>query len=296
MFNKKLAPLMEELSAALDAYWRDPGSVPELSEWTPAYRLRWPGNVNPDCTAAARCGDCRKDVCAQQAHEKWARRSFQPRTRWDGWSRDEVDLVRRMAGDFPPSEILAALHAECGTKRTTSGLNCMAFARSIRLGRRGYGTNELAGFFGVSLDLVVDWIHRGRLRATQWHGRQWSYKPVTEGKKPYIVSREDAEAFIRGYPWLYDFGLTDPAHPLYAVAQAANRGERWLGAKQMAELLGLSEQHTGELARRGILRCERRGTVLMFRESDTREFRDLLARRKAAHQDFLRGMRRRIAA
>ncbi len=112
------------------------------------------------------------------------------------------------------------------------------------------------------------------------------------------MSRPAVETFVRSKPWLYDFGIMDSSHPLYPVAQVANRGERWVGTKELAKLLGLrSTQYVSDLAVRGVLPCEFRGTIALFRETDVREMREILQARREARIARLRlGPVRRVAA
>ncbi len=258
-------------------------------------QYRWRGNINPACHRGYRCGECVKDKSAESARQKWANGAFLRGTqnRYNNWSKQEIELVRHKAGTARPLEIIEALRTKCRSERSLPALKKVAWVHGIPLGRAGYGMFELGRFFGVNPDTVRFWIESGVLEATRWGVL------ATTTRGAWSVSRPAVETFIRTRPWLYDFGVMDRSHPLYAVAAVANRGERWVGTKELAKLLGLrSTQYVSDLAVRGVLPCEFRGTIALFRETDVREMREIMQTRREAHLARLRmgPVRRAIAA
>ncbi len=102
-------------------------------------QYRWKGNINPACHRLFRCGECVKDKSAESARQKWADGTFLRGrlNRYDNWSKQEIELVRRMAGAARPFEILEALRAQCRTARSLPALKKAAWVHDIPLGRAG---------------------------------------------------------------------------------------------------------------------------------------------------------------
>jgi len=223
----------------------------------------------PWCVDGNRCGNCLKDRMREHALQRWARGIFPGTVRSDAWTLDEIEFVERRAGHIPMQQIEAELRESGISPRPRSiyAIRNALHERGVSWSATAYRTSEVAAFLGIDQCTAQALIARGYLKAdrrTRETNAYWRIKP------------EALNEFLRAYPWMYDMRALDKRHAAYIVAVAANRGEQWLTAKQLATLLGRYRSRVRQLAADGVFKAERRWREWMFRASLLPEYRAAL--------------------
>lgn len=190
------------------------------------------------------------------------------RRRWL-WRPDEDALIRDTAG-YRTAESIAA---ELG--RTPAAVSARAAVLGVHWwspdGRRvniGFTGTQIARILGRSCSkAVADWIEKGYLVASRRAPRlgEHNYKIA------YRVLPDALRNFLRDYPWLYDRDrIADKGWRAYVRANVPH--ERWIGTREAARLLFMTEAGVGIAIRKGDLRAEKVGPNWVISESGIRAY------------------------
>lgn len=185
------------------------------------------------------------------------------------WSPEEDALIRDTAG-YRTAE---SIGAELGrTAAAVSGRASIIGANWWRPDRRrvniGFTGTQVARLLGVPCSkTIAEWIDKGYLPASRRAPRlgEHSYKVA------YRVMPDALRAFLRDYPWLYDRGrIADRGWAAYVRSNVPH--ERWMGTREAARLLYMTEAGVGIAIRKGDLRAEKIGANWVIPESAIRAY------------------------
>jgi hypothetical protein len=185
------------------------------------------------------------------------------------WSPDEDALIRDTAGYRTAESIGAELGrtpAAVSDRASIIGANWWRpDQRRVNIGFTG---TQVARMLGVPCSkTIAEWIDKGYLPASRRAPRlgEHNYKVA------YRVMPDALRAFLRDYPWLYDRDrIADKGWAAYVGANVPR--ERWMGTREAAQLLCMTEANVGKAIRQGDLRAEKVGPNWVITEAAIRAY------------------------
>jgi hypothetical protein len=208
----------------------------------------------------------------------------------DCWTPAEDRLLRELAGTLPMPVLAARLERDTGYPRTEAAIRIRCKRLGISAYARCMTMREVEHVFGTSHRTVrMHWIATGLLVARRWGGRG-----PNEG---WWIERTDVEAFIRAYPWAYDWTAMREGHPLTKLAETVNRADPWLDYATVAAYLGLAKGNLDKWVRRGLVPHRRRAGAgghgqILVRRSDLPNVAAAIA--EARERNAREGLRRSV--
>lgn len=135
-------------------------------------------------------------------------------SRYWRWTADEDRYLADHVGELLLPELTAGVNAIHGRDRRSAAVRERLSLLGIsRRDRRWYSANRLAPILGVDGWMIGRWIETGRLRARRMGAA------VHKQGNPWRIEPADIEAFIREYPWEYDWRTIRPSHPFALLAR-----------------------------------------------------------------------------
>ena len=226
------------------------------------------------------CGSCKSCTMRRYWSEgRFAgkRRSIRP----DAWSRDEYELLERLAGTMEIERIAERISEQSRIPRTANAVKVKIQRRGLSRWVRGMSLMEIERLFGLDhRPIIKHWVTPGLLVGRRWSGRGpnagWWFEP------------SDVEAFIRRYPWAYDWKQMQPRHRLTSLAEMVNRADPWLTYEELGHFVGLSSSNLDKWRRRGLIPFQRRPKggpdgYIMVRARDLRSIKANIEAARAAN-------------
>lgn len=178
------------------------------------------------------------------AGDRWTKR-------WDTWLPGEDRRLAELAPLLELEQVARELASEFGVQRTREAVRHRASRLGIQLQKRYLSLADLEGLFGIDGGTVIGrWVTSGALRALPHHSRgraaRWRFRAT------------DVEAFLRAFPWLYDWRRMQRSHRLRSLAEVIDRADPWLTLPQVAARTGLTLKQVRRLLARDVLPYERR--------------------------------------
>ena len=184
----------------------------------------------------------------------WANGRRVTMRRRDLWSDREIEIVRRMAGQYDTTAIGREIEREIGNQRSTFQIAETARAHNISLTIRCMRRKDVARELGVSRDMIFRWGRLGLLQTEQWYGigaGRERKKPVGRPNRVMVVREQALEEFIKKYPYLCN--LTDmPQGRWRSLVEVYQRTCHWVPIKAVAMELGMTPHGLSFHARRGL--------------------------------------------
>jgi hypothetical protein len=214
----------------------------------------------------------------------WATGAFDQRkqgVRWDVWTREEREYLEKYAGSVEIGVLAERISAIHGVPRTAEAIRIKGVRWGISLWAQGLSLRDVELLFHLDHRSVVRcWVEPGLLKARRWSGRG--------PNAGWWFESSDVEAFIRAYPWAYDWTLMRKGHPLTRIAEVVNRLDPWLHHADLCAYVGISDSNLDRWRRRGLVPYQKRpkdgGWWVMVR---AREFPAIRERIRAAQQKAL---------
>lgn len=149
-----------------------------------------------------------------------------------GWTEQEDAYLRKYVGRRTLTELADELTQRFGVARRTRYSVANEIQRlGMNYGMRGHTAKDVERMFGLSAGGAMRrWINNGYLRCR----RRGDYVKV--GPAATYITAEDIEAFIRAYPWEYDWRVLPPGR-FRSVAETVNKRNPWLTTREAAALL-----------------------------------------------------------
>lgn len=179
------------------------------------------------------------------------RASPRRRAQWNGWTMEEENLLRELAGSMELGEIARILSERFGVPRTPNAVDVRCQRLGISRWVPGMSLRDLERLFACDHQSIVrHWVETGLLRARRWSGRGphpgWWFEPA------------DVERFIRDCPWAYDWRRMKPGHRLTRLAEVVNRADPWFSYDDLRRYVGISKRNLDKWRRRGLVPHKRR--------------------------------------
>lgn len=215
------------------------------------------------------CGSCRSCI----SRRAWARGDYDGRRKtlqWNGWTHEEDELLRRMAGTASPDEIGEAIGREFGHVRSAHGVKRRAEKLGLSLYQAAWSPYSLACVLGVDPGRVRTWLTYGWLRARTVG--DYNYRRITDA---------DARACLRARPWLVDYRGVRRGTPLRAYTELLHRTDPYFQVSEASALTGVPERTLRLWVYKGRIVAERRGApykgVIYISARQLRTLRELYA-------------------
>lgn len=209
------------------------------------YQKRFPYNRTPrkHCT----CGKCRSCVArATTPHPSLCS------PRFDGWTTDENDYIRKWAGLVPAETMREELAKISGIKHQRSAL----YAQASRLGvelelSKLWSLADLRAFFGSDDETIKGWIRSGALAG--------ECRPYLGMHPNWFVHPDDLRSFLRDHTDAYDPSRMNPRHPYTAYAVSCWRRRPWYTVPQIMRIISLSRSGVSKRIKARNVPFKRRG-------------------------------------
>jgi hypothetical protein len=192
----------------------------------------------------------RRQMQAAWADGKFAhrRKGMHPRH----WTPEQDDVLSRLAGTRPISEIADALERRFYVRRTEPSVRIRAKRLGVSLWMGGYGMRDLERIFGFDHRVIVThWIEPGHLAGRRWQAR---------GPNPgWWFEASEVERFIRECGWLVDLQRMPRGHRLTRLVETVQRAEPWItGLDGIGRILGMAPVQVKKWMGRGLIPYRRR--------------------------------------
>ena len=200
--------------------------------------------------AVCTCGRCQS--CGTR--RAWAHGDFDNRRKgfmWDSWSPREIELLERLAGTMEIERVAEEITRVSDIPRTVAAVRVKATRLGISMWTQGMSMVGMERLFGLDHRAIERWwVDPGLLAGRRWNGRGpnegWWFDP------------KEVEAFIRSYPWVYDWRDMKAGHPLTRLAEVINALDPWLHNEELARYVGINPHNLNRWRRRGLVPFKRR--------------------------------------
>lgn len=173
--------------------------------------------------------------------------------RWAPWTRAEDELLRRSIGRMTASEIAETINSTLShAYRTPDGVRWRAGLMGLSYAVEGLSAKQVAEILGIhSTHLSNRLIRPGYLRATRRKPRL--EQSADARNRWWVITEADLEAFIRDYPWHYDYRLMRRGHRLRSLAETVHRQDPWLFFRDVVRIFGVDRTQVFRYLREGRL-------------------------------------------